>query len=182
MLQLADIAAARGVPIDFHMDAAREDRPVPAALVTRSPNNPKIVPANTERFERLLAHNRAARIVWAHAGRDAIGDWTTALSRELLLRHPNLYMSISLTPLMFAVAANAPLVPGTGLRPDWRALLEEFPHRFMIGTDHFYAPPHLAAVRPGPAPAVRFFVNALPQSLAAKIARENAAALYAIRS
>ena len=181
LLLLADIAAERGVPIDFHMDAAREDRPSPPVLADRTPNNPKTIPANIARFERLLAHNRGARFVWAHAGRDQIGDWTTALSRELLGRHPNLYMSVTLRPQQFAVMANFPFGPGMTLKPDWIALLTEFPDRFVIGSDHFYAAPQLAGRRPGPTPAVRRFVNMLPAALAAGIARENAERLYKIK-
>lgn len=80
---------------------------------------------------------------------------------------------------------NSPLVRGMGVRPDWRALLEEFPDRFMIGTDHFYSsgmPGGRDRTPPHPAPAPRFFIDALPPHLAAKIARENAAAVYKIRA
>jgi hypothetical protein len=87
--------------------------------------------------------------------------------------------TIEVTPHLL----NSPLVRGLGLNLDWRTLLEEFPDRFMIGTDHFYAAPYLGERRvlpPLPEPAPRFFVNALPPHLAAKIARENAAALYKV--
>lgn len=180
LLLLADIAAERGVPIELHMDAARENRRAPAALAQRSPNNPATIPANIPRFERLLAHNRGARIVWSHAGRDQIGDWTVGLSRELLGRHPNLFMSITLRPRVFAVQGNYPIDQGTALKPEWLALLNEFPDRFMIGSDHFYAGPHLIGRRPGATPAVRWFVNALPPALARSVARENAARVYKI--
>ena len=62
---LADIAAEKSVPVDIHFDVSPEDRPLPGHLPTS--RNPETLKENLSAFERLLAHNRDAKIVWAHA-------------------------------------------------------------------------------------------------------------------
>ena len=69
-LLLADIAAEHHVPIDLHMEAVPQTMPLPADLT--APNPPQLI-ANIAQFERLLAHNRGAKIIWAHAGADFTG-------------------------------------------------------------------------------------------------------------
>ena len=59
-----------------------------------NPSNPAVFKENLNAFERLLAHNRKARIIWAHADTDPLLTRTPELQRELLARHPNLYMSL----------------------------------------------------------------------------------------
>ena len=83
-LMLADIAAEHHVPIDLHMEAVPQAMPLPSDLV--APNPPQL-PANIPDFERLLAHNRGAIIIWAHAGADFTGYRTPELCRRLLLAH-----------------------------------------------------------------------------------------------
>ena len=91
-LLLADIAARHRVPIDIHMEALPEDLPKPARLT--SSRNPPVFKANIAAFERLLAHNRKAAIIWSHAGWDNSGQRTRRLMRALLGRHPNPYTSL----------------------------------------------------------------------------------------
>lgn len=93
--------------IDLHFDVVVEDIRAPEWLA--SPPNPASFRANLPGFERLLAHNRGARIVWAHAGSDMLGGWTVDLSRRLLAAHPNLFMSIRMAP--GHAPANHPLTP-----------------------------------------------------------------------
>jgi hypothetical protein len=177
---LADIAARRGVPIDMHLDAVVEDRPVTGFLTQRSPLNPPMLAANIARFEALLAHNRAARFVWAHAGRDPIGERTVELQRSLLDRHPNLFMAISITPRFVPTLPTSPLDPRGALKPAWRDFLTRYPDRFVIASDFFHAASHLKGRRPGPNAMIRKFVNQLPPGAAAKIARENAMRIYKV--
>jgi hypothetical protein len=160
--------------------------PTPAWLT--SPNNPKALHANLEAFERLLDHNVRAKICWAHAGSDNTGDWTTELSRRLLQKHPNLYMSIRLgighAPPSFL------LTPDGRIKPDWLQLLEDFSNRFVIGRDNFIASPTFrgdstAGLLSSTTPMTRewtlAFLNALPPDLARKIASENAITLYKLQ-
>jgi hypothetical protein len=186
LLQLADIAGRNDALIDFHFDLVAEDTKAPEWLAT--PPNPTVLRANLDGLERLLAHNRNARIVWAHAGSDMLGFWTTALSRRLLAKHPNLFMSLRMGP--GRAPQNHPMTRAGEIRPEWLGLLREFPDRFVIGGDQFIASPSVRAAGPGMlfsrrAPMIRErtreFLTALPADLAGKIARENAARLYKLR-
>lgn len=186
LLLLADIAARHDVVIDFHFDVVASDRPLPEWLA--SPPNPPLLRANLAAFERLLAHHRRAKIVWAHAGSDILGHWTTDLSRQLLSRHPNLYMSLRMAP--GRAPENHPMTRGLEIRPEWLGLLEDFADRFVIGGDQFIVSPSVRGSGPGVvfaqrAPRVRertrAFLDALPPDLARRIARENPMRLYRLQ-
>lgn len=137
-LLLADIAARRDVPIDLHMKAVVQDAPLPGGF--SSPPNPKTLRENIIVFERLLAHNRGARIVWVHIGWDNTRQMTVDLLRRLLKAHSNLYMSIKIDQVSPArsLPENNPLNSFGRLRPEWLKLIGSFPDRFVIGTDSFY--------------------------------------------
>lgn len=183
LLLLADIAARHDVVIDLHLDLVAEPMKAPEWLT--SPPNPTSLPANIGGLERLLEHNRAARIVWAHAGSDVFGHWTVDVSRRLLAKHPNLLMSLRMMPAR--APQNHLLTPGGAPRPEWLALLQEFPTRFVIGGDQFLASPAHRGSGPGLTFAqraasirqrTRAFLAALPSGLARQIAVENAVRLY----
>ena len=181
LLLLADIAAEQGVPIDLHLDVLTHDMPLPASLT--SPNNPRTLRANLAGFERLLAHNPRARIIWEHAGSDQLGDWSVELSRRLLKTYPNLYLGLRLGP--GHAAASLPLTADGRVKDEWLRLLQDFPSRFVIGDDEFVGDASggggagkLSGRTPKSRTNVRVFLNALPPDLARKIATENATALY----
>ncbi|MFN4148794.1 MAG: amidohydrolase family protein [Rhodocyclaceae bacterium] len=179
LLLLADLAAENDVPIDIHFDAAPHDiAPLPPPL-PQNRLNPTEVKANLAAFERLLEHNRAARIIWSHAGSDPIRSRTPQLCRELLARHPNLYMSVR-------VGRGAPhpafaLDESNRLKPIWRKLFEDFPDRFVLGSDIFH-PPQPGAVRAEFMKAtldnLRTLLDQLPPNLARMLAKENARRIY----
>ena len=185
-LLLADIAARHGAVIDLHLDLVVSDMTLPQRF---SPSlNPATLRANLDGFERLLAHNRGARIVWAHAGADPIGHWTAQLSRALLARHPNLYMSIRMGGGQMRMQ-NLMLDSTGSLDPQWRAVLEEHADRFVLGGDQFFAA-GLSGAGPGIdfsrfAPVQRrqqaALLALLPAEVARKIGHENALRLYRIR-
>lgn len=135
-LLLVEIAARRNVVIDFHMDVVHEPMPTPQKLKDMSQRNPATLEPNLAQFEKLLAHERGARIVWAHAGVDHTGVLSVELIRRMMNTHPNLYMSIKALPQ--SPEPNAALAREGRLRPDWRKLIAEFPDRFVMGTDRFY--------------------------------------------
>lgn len=172
-LLLADIAAEHGVPIDLHMEAVPRDMPLPAGL--ESPPHPPRLRGNIDALERLLAHNPRARIIWAHAGWDRTGFRTTALCRRLLQAHPNLYMDVKVDPAR--PGKNSPLASGaSGIDPDWLQLFNDFPDRFVVGTDQHYPEPASAGQR---WEAAALLLERLPADLRRKIGTENAARLYA---
>ncbi len=98
-LLLADIASKYGVPIDIHMEAIPKDMSLPnRKILTRSGRNPKMLRENISAFKRLLAHNKSAKIIWAHVGWCNTGYRTPELCHNLLTKYLNLYMSFKLSP------------------------------------------------------------------------------------
>jgi len=173
-LLLADIAAEYGVPIDLHLDVVPQAMPLPLDL--KSPPNPSKIRENLAAFERLLNHNPLAKIVWAHAGSDNVGNRTPDLCRRLLQAHPNLYMEIKIDPL--DLGKNPPLANGE-IKPEWLKLFQDFPDRFVIGTDQ-----HYNSSRPMTGPQrwkmVALLLNQLPNDLRRKIGAENALRIFSI--
>ena len=185
LLLLADIAARSNAVIDFHFDVVTEDTNARGWM--SSPPNPSSFRANLASFERLLQHNPKATIVWAHAGSDMFGHWTTDLSRTLLQKYPNLHMSLRMAP--GRAPENHPLTREGEIRPQWLRLLLDFPDRFVIGGDQFIASLSVRGEGPGltfsqRAPITRertrTFLERLPPDLYRKIAYENAIRLYGL--
>jgi predicted TIM-barrel fold metal-dependent hydrolase len=173
LLALADVAARHSLPIDLHMEAVPADMPFPADR-PRGPN-PAQLRANIGRLERLLEHNREARIVWLHAGWDLTGERTIPLMRGLLERHPNLAMSIKCDHS--GARATAPFFPDEpAVRPGWVAMLSAFPDRFLIGSDQF------AGEDTERMECARALIEALPPELARRVASENARRIYRLGS
>lgn len=181
-LLLADIAARHDVPIDLHMELIPEDMPLPDRPALKKPPNPERLTANLAAFERLLAHNRAAKIVWVHAGWDLTGTRDIPAMRRLLRRHPNLYMSIKIAEKVGSPRSR-PLDGEGRIKAPWLELLQEFPDRFMIGTDAFYQggdswrdSPLTPAAGLQDLPAR--LVAQLSADLARKVGHENAQRIY----
>lgn len=166
---LADIAAQYDVPIDLHMEAVPRPMALPPDL--KSPPNPPQLHENIPAFERLLAHNPRAKIIWAHLGSDGTGYRTPDLCRRLLEKHSNLYMEIKLDPK--APGKNF-LLAGDKIKPEWLKLFEDFPGRFIIGSDQHYPEP----AGPQRWRQVVILFNQLPADLRRRIGTENVARIY----
>lgn len=179
-LLLADIAARNDVPIDFHMEAVPRTAPVPEHLHKRSRSNPNEVKGNMEAFERLLAHNPKARIVWVHVGMDTTEERSPELTRRLLEKYPNLFLSIS--GLQHNAKRHWFIKRGQGLNPAWRAVIMAHPDRFMIGSDPFYQPDDAFKKMPKFVPRATRIAQLLPARVARMIAFENAARVYKLSS
>jgi hypothetical protein len=177
-LLLADIAAKYDVPIDLHVEAVAHDWAVSDQLHRQSRANPDRVSENIAAFERLLAHNRRARIIWVHVGMDSTGHRSTEVTRRLLRENANLYLSI--TSFQNAVGDEWFFRPGAGLHPAWRDLILEFPDRFMIGTDAFFLPDNPSVKMPDRTRIALATVQgpALPPDVKRKIAFENAQRVF----
>jgi predicted TIM-barrel fold metal-dependent hydrolase len=175
-LLLADLAAAHGLPIDLHMEAVAQDMPLPAGL--GSPNPPRLR-ANLAAFERLLQHNRQARIIWSHAGWDNTGVRDAALCRRLLDSHPNLYMSFKLDRRR-GLPASRPLDRQGRLKPAWLELLRAHPDRFFLGSDHFFLAGGDQRLLPRHAPAMRKLLQLLPPDLARQVGCDNPRRLFGL--
>jgi predicted TIM-barrel fold metal-dependent hydrolase len=181
LLLLADIGAEHNVPIDIHMEAIPQDMPLPdRRILKRSGNNPKMLKGNLSAFERLLAHNPKAKIIWAHVGWCNTGFRTPALCRRFLNKHPNLYMSFKLSPE--SVPEARPIGEDRqSLKPEWLQLLKEFPDRFIIGTDQFYVPPGSRSIGPQKSEATKLFMTLLPPDLARQIGIENPSKIFNLK-
>jgi predicted TIM-barrel fold metal-dependent hydrolase len=178
---LADTAARHDVPIDLHLDPVPSDVATPARLGTTQ--NPPVLRANIEGFERLLAHNRRTAIIWAHAGSDPLGYFTPTLVRALLGRHPNLALSIRPT----GPSPGAMIDPTGNVNEEWVALLRDFPLRFVFGSDtmivatRYTGPqvPRLFADRgEGQRRGIRRVLSILRPDVARRVGYENATRLY----
>lgn len=181
-LLLSDIAARHGVPIDIHMEAVPEDMDLPKIRRLESPHNPKVLHANIAAFERLLAHNRNARVIWAHAGWCNTGHRTPELCAQLLGRHSNLYMSFKIRRDSLAEAR--PLTEDFRIKPEWLNLIRTYPARFVIGSDQFYASPRFPKqIGPprGKGVETEHLLTVLPPELANKVGYENAIHLFKIK-
>jgi predicted TIM-barrel fold metal-dependent hydrolase len=158
------------MPITLHIEAVPEDMPLPAGL--KSPPNAPALRENIKAFERLLAHNTNAKIIWAHAGADGTGYRTPELRRRLLQAHSNVFMDIKSDPLN--PGKNYPLADGK-LKADWLKLYQDFPYRFIIGSDQHYPEPKVAEQRWQTTVSI---LNQLPEDVRKKIAMENVLQIY----
>ncbi|MCI1191619.1 amidohydrolase [Calidifontimicrobium sp. SYSU G02091] len=111
---------------EFHLyDSANADGPVARELMQLAQARGLVVLAHCDdvAVEKLFAHAPNARLIWAHTG---IGGVPVERVRELLQRHPTLMGELSYRP---------GLVVDGRLAPAWRALMLEFPERFLVGSD-----------------------------------------------
>jgi len=131
-------------------------------------------------FDRLYAKFPTLPFVWPHAG------FGSALqARTVLAGHPNVRITlskleqpqVSLSDEEKASQLGGAIVDDCGtLLPEWRALLEAYPDRFLFATDA-----HKAARWEKYADVVkrwRLILGQLPIGLAERIAWRNAEALY----
>jgi hypothetical protein len=123
------------------------------------------------------------RLVWAHAG----AILSAAQVAEVLDACPGLSAELSARdPWRFV---NNPITDGEGkLRPEWRSLLENYPDRFMVGSDPVWPVEQLDSwdrEDTGWQEYRRFiafhrrWLASLPPELARKIRIDNARAVYA---
>jgi len=177
-LRLADLAARHGLPIDIHMEAIPEEMPMPSRF--RSPDSPKTLKPNIAAFSRLLSHNRKAKIIWVHLGWDNTGRRTLALTRKLLAENATLYMSLRIASGKMERNVSTPTFPldrNGRLKKEWLALFQEFPDRFLIGSDEIVkasnSHPSAGSIR-----STVGLLDQLPGELKARIGHENAYRVY----
>ncbi len=182
-LELADIAAERGVPIDLHNEAVLSERTMPENLKRACSQNPDTLPATIPALERLLEHNPKAQIVWQHIGWDNTGEQKPALITRLLQDHPNLFIAIRVEERLNQVGTSAlmpnRLVDENGqIQSDWLKLFKTFPDRFVIGSDEFIDSQGKLPIGAASLDQTWNIINQLPADLATAIAHDNAARIY----
>jgi amidohydrolase family protein len=121
--------------------------------------------ADDEAVEILMRHNPRARIIWAHTGFGLGSDRVSAM----LAKYPKLWGELSY---------RSGIVDGSGkLTPEWRALFERYPDRFLLGSDT-WVPERWASYGEIMA-GYRGWLVQLSPAVAKQIAHGNARALFA---
>jgi amidohydrolase family protein len=121
--------------------------------------------ADDEAVEILMRHNPRARIIWAHTGFGLASDRVAAM----LAKYPKLWGELSY---------RSGIVDGSGkLTPEWRALFERYPDRFLLGSDT-WVPERWAAYGEIMA-GYRGWLAQLSPTVAKQIAHGNARGLFA---
>jgi len=149
---------------EFHLYGADADLPVPARMIALAREHKLVLHAHSDvdAIERIYRQDPAARILWAHAGferPDAV--------RDMLRKHVNLWCDLA-----FRTEHGA----GGKVPVEWRALMREFPDRFMVGTDTFTPERwHYIVEHAGWS---RAWLGDLPPALAERIAWRNGDALF----
>jgi len=163
MRRLADLAAKYRVPLTIHAEG-----------------EPEVVSG----MDSLLSYNQNTKVIWAHnCGRSSV-----EIIRNMLTRHPNLLCDLGgmqnapfagygrywpkRTPWMFLIE------DGSGnLYPEVKALFEEFPERFLLGTDCAHTPALKNYVKR--VERDRELLSSLKLETARRIAFQNAEELFA---
>lgn len=123
--------------------------------------------ADAEALEILMRHNPKARIIWAHTG----FGLSTERVAALLDKYPAVWGELSY---------RGGIVDGQGkLTPEWRALFERYPDRFLIGSDT-WVPERWQRYSEIMA-EYRSWLAQLPPHIATRIAHGNARSLFALK-
>lgn len=148
---------------EFHVSGANADLPVVRRIVQLAKQQGLLLHAHSDAdaVERLFRQDPEAGIVWAHAGYEQ-----PPRVREMLRRHKNLWPELS---------SRDDVTPNGRLNEEWRTILQEFPDRFMIGTDT-HAPERWSVIG-SHAELVRAWLAELPTEVAERIAYKNGEAL-----
>ena len=149
---------------EFHIYGADVDLPVPRRMIELARRHNLVLHSHSdaEAIERQFAQWPQARVLWAHAGFDS-----PARVREMLRKHRQLWCDL---------AFRSDHAPAGGLDPQWRALLLEFPDRFLLGTDTFTPERWPFVVEH--ARLARKWLATLPRDVAERIAWRNGEALF----
>lgn len=186
LLLLADIAAKHGLPIDLHMEAVIEETVTPENLRRNSARNPSKLKATLPGLERLLTHNRNAKIVWQHIGWDNTGQMTLDLLCRMLEKHPNLYLGFKVEDRTTQVGSSAPMPNRmvdneNRLRPEWRRFFIDHADRLLLAADQFVGTPGKTRRFPKYMDETLGAIRQLPEYVLLKVARDNADRIYNLK-
>ncbi len=150
---------------EFHIYGADVDLTVPRRMIELARKHGLVLHSHSDAdaIERQFSQWPQARILWAHAGFASPAD-----IRAMLRKHSNLWCDLA-----FRSEHGA----GGKLDPEWRALMLEFPDRFMVGTDTFT--PERWPFIVEHARWSRAWLSDLPPDVAERIAYRNGEALFA---
>jgi len=155
---------------EFHLyDSANANGAVARKLMRLAEQKDLAVLAHVDddAIDLLLAHAPNTRLIWAHTG---IGGAPVARVRALLVKHPRLMGELSYRPGLTDASGH--------LSAEWKALLSEFPQRFLIGSDTWVNArwqAYESLMRDA-----RLWLGDLPPEVARAIAWDNGAALFGL--
>jgi hypothetical protein len=155
---------------EFHLyDSGNADGAIAREVMRLAQARALIVLAHVDdvAIEKLFAHAPHARLIWAHTG---IGGVPVERVRALFDAHPTLYGELSYRPGLIDA--------GGGLDATWKALLERYPERFLIGSDTWINArwqQYEALIA-----QARRWLGDLPAPVARRIAWDNGAALFGL--
>jgi hypothetical protein len=153
---------------EFHLyDSANANGAVAVKLMRLARDRRLAVLAHVDdtAIDLLFAHAPTVRLIWAHTG---IGGTPVERVREMLHRYPTLVCELSYRPGLTD--------PDGHLAPPWKTLFDEFPSRFVLGSDTWINARW--ADYEGLMRAARLWLGDLPPATAQRIAWGNAAALF----
>jgi hypothetical protein len=157
---------------EFHLyDSANANGAVAKKLMALADDKDLVVLAHVDDvaidllMQSTPSQGQKTRLIWAHTG---IGGASTERVRALLRRYPLLLGELSYRPGLTG--------EGGKLSPEWRALLLEFPTRFVIGSDTWVNQrwQYYNELMRG----YRVWLGELPADVARKIGWQNAATLF----
>ncbi len=160
---------------EFHLyESANANGPGAKKLIVLAEQRQLAVLAHVddEAVDLLMAHTpskgRDTRLIWAHTG---IGGAPVARVRQMMERYPKLMGELSYRPGLTC--------DGGKLCPEWRALIEAFPDRFLVGSDTWINQRWSSyddIMR-----TYRVWLGDLPPALAQRVAWGNAAGVFGVR-
>jgi hypothetical protein len=159
---------------EFHLyDSANANGPVARKLMALAEERSLAVLAHVDdvAIDLLMAHTpskgQKARLIWAHTG---IGGAPAARVDQLLAKYPLLMGELSYRPGLTC--------EGGKLCPEWRALVQKYPTRFLIGSDTWVNQrwQYYDELMKG----YRTWLGDLPPALARGIAWDNGARLFGL--
>jgi predicted TIM-barrel fold metal-dependent hydrolase len=160
MYRVYRVAAEFGLPVLLHSN-----------ITSKRERNPLYI----SEINDALAGHSDVNFIWAHAGTSATLhryqdklDFLLAELEKLLANHKNLYVDLSWTVLeSYLLNKDHKAVAG------WVALVEQYPTRFMIGSDALGSYDKMGEALKEYTP----FLDALSKETAGKVARDNFLAL-----
>ena len=186
ILEMVQAELARGTAAgpyrglgEFHLyDSANANGPVARKLMALADEKGLAVLAHVDdvAIDLLMANTpsrgQQTRLIWAHTG---IGGATVGRVQALFARYPRLMGELSYRPGLTCADDQG----ADRLCPQWRALLLQYPTRFMIGSDTWVNQRWLyydALMQ-----SYRSWLGDLPPDVARKIGWDNGATLFGLQ-
>jgi hypothetical protein len=161
---------------EFHLyDSANANGAVARKLMALAEEKDLVVLAHVDdaAIDLLMAHTatkgQKLKLIWAHTG---IGGAPAARVDQLMARYPQLMGELSYRPGLTC--------DGGKLCPEWRQLLLKYPARFLIGSDTWVNQRWL--YYDDLMKGYRTWLGDLPADVARRIAWDNGAALFGLKS